>query len=213
VIAEICFFAYNEAVVIPYRGALHLICTAMQNNTHAHLLLVDDDADTRSIYAEFLKEAGFDVQEAGDGLEGLEKANQIAPDLIVTGIIMPRLDGFGLVEALKRNVITAHIPVVFLSHLGREEDQLRSKQIGVKDFIVRDMTSPNEVVSRIKAMLNDTEYMLGIDPFNYDAAKFANDFNLNPDFLCSERENGKLVLKVRLREASSRKFDAELTCL
>ncbi len=183
------------------------------SNKRIRILLIDDDADTRSLYSEFLRAADFELEEAGDGLEGLEKANQIRPDVIITGIIMPRMDGFGLVDALKKNVVTASIPVVFISHLGREEDQKRAKEIGVRDFIVRDMTPPSEVISRIKALFTATEYLIGIDPFNYDAAKFARDFNLNPDFLCSERENGKLVLRLHLRDAGDRRFDAELTCV
>lgn len=181
-------------------------------NRHKRILLIDDDKETRELYAEFLRAAGFEVQEAADGLEGLEKVNQIAPDVIITGIIMPRMDGFGLVDALKKNVMTAHIPVVFLSHLGREEDQKRAAEIGVKDFIIRDMTPPNDVISRIKALFASTEYLIGIDPFNYDAAKLARDFNLNSDFLCSEKEGGKLVLRLRLRDDASRRFDADLTC-
>lgn len=197
-------FSYNERET--------LIPVNMQNK-NLRILLVDDDTNTRELYAEFLRSAGFEIQEANDGLEGLEKANQIAPDVIITGIIMPRMDGFGLVEALKKNVTTAHTPVVFLSHLGREEDQKRAKELGVKDFIVRDMTPPIEVISRIRALLISTEYLIGIDPFNYDAAKLARDFNLNPDFLCSEGDNGKLALRLRLRDASAKRFDADLTCV
>lgn len=182
-------------------------------NKQIRILLIDDDVDTRSLYAEFLRAANFEVVEASDGLEGLEMANQIRPDVIITGIIMPRMDGFGLTEALKKNVVTVNIPVVFISHLGREEDQSRAKELGVRDFIVRDMTPPAEVISRIKVLFTATEYLIGIDPFNYDAAKFARDFNLNPDFLCSERENGKLVLRLHSRDVSSQRFDAELTCV
>ncbi len=182
------------------------------DSKHTRVLLVDDDLATREMYAEFLRAAGFEIFEASDGLEGLEKVNQIPPDVIITGIIMPRMDGYGLVDALKKSVATADIPVIFLSHLGREEDDKRAIEIGVKDFIIRDMTPPVEVINRVKVVLSAAEYVLGIDPFNYDAAKFARDFNLNPDFLCSERDNGKLVLKLRLREGSTQRFDAELSC-
>ena len=69
-------------------------------NKHLSILLIDDDLDTRTLYAEFLRGAGFGIREAGDGLEGLEMVSQIMPDVIITGIIMPRLDGFGLAPTI-----------------------------------------------------------------------------------------------------------------
>jgi two-component system chemotaxis response regulator CheY len=185
----------------------------MNENKKLRILLVDDDLETREIYAEFLRAAGFEMFEAGDGLEGLEKVNQIPPDAIITGIIMPRMDGFGFVEALKKNVSTAHIPVIFLSHLGREEDQTRATEIGVKDFIVRGMVPPTEVISRIKTIISSKEYLIGIDSFDYDAEKLARDLHISSDFVCTEKENGRLVLKLRLKDGAERRFDAELTCI
>lgn len=187
----------------------------MQNTKGKHLriLVVDDDIETREIYVEFIRTAGYEVVEAGDGLEGLEKANQLPPDLIITGIIMPRMDGFGLIEALKKNVATAHIPVVCLSHLGREEDQKRAKELGAKDFIVRDMTPPNEVLDRIREVFSTVEYLIGIDPFDFDAEKLARDLHFSPDYVCPEKEGGRLVLRLKLRDSAERRFDAELTCI
>ena len=62
-------------------------------------------------------------------------------------------------------------------------------------------------------MFSAREYLIGIDPFNLDAAKLAEDFNLNPDFLCSEKEGGKIVLKLRLKDSEAKRFDAEITCV
>jgi CheY-like chemotaxis protein len=68
------------------------------------ILLVDDDVDTRSMYAEVFRMSGFDVREANDGLEGLEMANQIVPQVVLAGIIMPRMDGFQFVEGTKKDI-------------------------------------------------------------------------------------------------------------
>ena len=62
------------------------------------MLLVDDDVDTQSLYAEVFRAAGFEVREAKDGLEGLDMATAERPDVVFTGIIMPRMDGFALTE-------------------------------------------------------------------------------------------------------------------
>lgn len=178
------------------------------------LLFVDDDANTRSLYAEALRAVNFDVREGNDGLDGLKMVNESAPDIIVTGIIMPRMDGFGFVEELQKNIATAHIPVIFVSHLGREEDRVRAAALGVKGFLLRDMTSPNDMIKHINDILTSKEYVLGIDAFNFDAAKFAQDFSLNPDFVCpEEKAGGRVVLKLRQHDGNAKRFDAELTCV
>lgn len=178
------------------------------------LLIVDDDVNTRSLYADALRAVNFDVREGNDGLEGLEKATQDVPDIIVTGIIMPRMDGFQFFEALRKNVTTAGVPVIFLSHLGREEDAKRATALGAKAFLIRDMTSPNDMIARINGILTSKEYVLGIDPFNFDAAKFAADFDLNADFVCSDKKpGGRIVLKLRSHDGDAKRFDAEIACV
>lgn len=177
------------------------------------VLLIDDDDDTRSLYAEVLRNAGFSLREAKDGLEGLEMINQEKPDIVFTGIIMPRMDGFLLAETLKKNVATASIPVVFSSHLGREEDERRAKELGVKKFIVQGMTSPNEVVRIIKSLLMNTEYFISIDPRALDAQKLARELGINTSYLCSENGGQKFALKLSLKDPHTRTFDAELVCI
>ncbi len=172
------------------------------------VLLIDDDANSRGLYAEVFRAAHFDVREANDGLEGLEMANQIVPNVILSGIIMPRMDGFQLVEALRKNVSTADVPVMFLSHLGREEDAARSKSLGVKDFIVQSMVSPAEVVSRVKNVLENKEYCVNIDPHSLDAERLSRELGINEDLRTPD--GGKWVLRLRLRSLDKQQFDAEL---
>jgi len=177
------------------------------------VLLVDDDENSRTLYAESLRAVNFEVVEAKDGLEGLELATKHAPNITVSGIIMPRMDGFQLVESLKKNVSTMHIPVLFLSHLGRGEDEKRAKELGVANFLLRDMTTPNEMVEAINACLVSDTYVLGIDAFNFDAEKFAKAFNLNTDFICSEEKpGGRITLTLKKNKKGDRSFDAEVTC-
>ncbi|MFZ2187674.1 MAG: response regulator [Candidatus Moraniibacteriota bacterium] len=177
------------------------------------VLMVDDDQETRSLYADALRAVNFKVSEGTDGLEGLELANKDVPDLIITGIIMPRMDGFQFLEALKKNVVTAAVPVMILSHLGREEDQKHAAELGVKDFMIRDMTTPNDMIEQINARLVSKDYVLGIDAFSFDAARFAKDFDLNPDFVCPEaKAGGRIVLTLRKSKDGAKRFDAEITC-
>lgn len=176
------------------------------------VVLADDDADTRSLYADVLREAGFDVREAQDGLEALEQISQMIPDIVASGIIMPRMDGFTLVESLKKNVNTMSLPVMFLSHLGREEDEARAKVLGVKDFFVTTMTPPHEIIGRIKGLLTSSDYLIIPNPYELDAQRLAQDFGLNRDFLCSDGGE-KLAIKLRLKDARSKRFEAEIVCI
>ncbi|MGB2790998.1 MAG: response regulator [Candidatus Moraniibacteriota bacterium] len=177
------------------------------------MLLVDDDTDTRSLYAEVFQAAGFEVREAKDGLEGLEMATSDRPDVVFTGIIMPRMDGFALTEALRSNVVTSSIPIAFSSHLGRQEDQQRAKELGVDEFIVRDVVTPNEAVARIQSLVSHSEYMIAFDIRALDAQKLAADLRLNPNFLCSENGGRQFALRLKVKNTSTRTFEAEFVCI
>lgn len=174
-----------------------------------HILLVDDDLDTRSMYAEVFRMSGFEVREANDGVEGMEKASEIVPDVVLSGIIMPRMDGFQFVEALKKNISTANVPVLFISHLGRQEDEVKAREIGVKDFIVRDMTTPVEVVTRIKAAVSSTDYVIEFDIRTPEAGRLFESVDMDVTLPCV---SGKPVFRLRLKDKERKIFEAELLC-
>lgn len=180
------------------------------SNEQVRILLVDDDADTRDVYANFFTDSGFLVEEAENGLDGLERIQVTKPDIVISGIIMPKMDGFTLVQALKQNIETAKIPIVFLSHLGRQEDQYRSKDLGVDDFIVRDTTPLPEVLSRVKALLSSMEYIVAVEPNSFDAKRFAADMGMPENFASPDGVNGRYVLRLRLVDASRRRFGGEI---
>lgn len=173
-----------------------------------NVLLVDDNAEVRGLYADIFRQAGFDVREANDGLEGLEMANQIVPDIILSGIIMPRMDGFQLVETLRKNVTTGSVPIIFLSHLGREEDEARARELKVDDFIVQGMVSPVETLQRVKNLLENKTYIVNIDPHSLDAERLLKDLGLDENL--NTPDGGRWVLRLRLRSLEKKQFDAEL---
>ncbi|MFA6383252.1 MAG: response regulator [Parcubacteria group bacterium] len=183
----------------------------MAEDKKIKILIIDDDDATRSLYAEVFKRHGFDVAEAVDGVEGLDKASINIPDVIFTGIIMPRMDGFALMEALKKNMVTSSIPVAVSSHMGREEDQKRAKELGAGDFIPRDMNTPNEVVERIKVMLNLAKYKIKFYTDELDALKLAQDMHLNEKFQCASC-GGEAILSLHLKEVASHEFIAKFVC-
>jgi CheY-like chemotaxis protein len=177
------------------------------------ILLVDDDIMTREMYAEVFKNADYEVIEAGDGVEGLDIASKELPDVIFTGIVMPRMDGFTMMEALNKTVITANIPVIISSHMGREEDQRRANLLGAKEFIMRDVTSPNEVLDKVGALLvrEGGAYIIDFNAYALDAQKLARDLNLNLNYQCLECDE-KLVLKLKLTDAKNKIFETRFVC-
>lgn len=179
-------------------------------NEKSRVLLVDDDAETRDIYAQFLRENGFIVEEAGNGLEALQRMESMNPDLVMSGIIMPKMDGFTLVQTLKQDVRTVNIPIVFLSHLGRQEDEHRSKEFGVDDFIVRDTTPLKEVVARIRALISAVEYIVAIDPTSFDAKRFASDMGIAENYVSPDGANGRYVFRLRMVDAVQKRFSGEI---
>ena len=170
------------------------------NIKNKKVLLVDDDVFTREMYADVFRQSGYAVIEASDGVEGVDMATKERPDVIFTGIVMPRMDGFTLIETLKKNTITASIPVFMSSHLGREEDRKRADTLGVKDFIVRDFTTPAEVVNIVSSVFSaGGEYVVDFDKYNLDAQRLARNLRLNENFQCLEC-NESVLLKLRVGE-------------
>ncbi|TAK96405.1 response regulator [Patescibacteria group bacterium] len=181
-------------------------------NKKLKILLVDDDSDTRDMYAAVFEKAGFQVLEAKDGLVGVEVATKDLPDVIFSGIIMPRMDGYTMMEALKKNVATASIPVVISSHLGREEDQQKANLHGAKDFIVRGFTTPNQVVQRVKKILaKGGVYHIEFSPYSLDAQEMARELHLPENYQCLECHE-RMVLTLRPQDRKELVFDATLYC-
>lgn len=177
------------------------------------ILLVDDDVELRETYADIFKEANYEVFEAGDGLEGLDAATAKLPDIIFTGIVMPRMDGFSMIEALKKTVMTSSIPIVISSHMGREEDRQRADTLGVKDFIIRGTTPPKEVVERISSLFVRVsgEYQIEFSPSEIDAQKLARELGFKPNFQCLKCDK-KMVLDLKLTNQKDKIFEAKFVC-
>jgi two-component system chemotaxis response regulator CheY len=140
------------------------------------ILVIDDDESVRTMYSHVFRDANFQVIEAENGLEGLDKATTENPDVVFTGIIMPKMDGFSMMEAMKKNVVTASIPVVISSHMGREEDRQKANVLGARYFFVKGYTTPKEIVEKVRSLfLGGKEYRLELNNYSMDAQKLAQD--------------------------------------
>jgi CheY-like chemotaxis protein len=183
----------------------------MTTKNSKKILIVDDHEETRETYVNLFKRGGFEVIEAKDGIEGLDRAtSEEGIDAIFTGIVMPRMDGFQMIEALKKNTATSGIPVFMNSHLGREDDREKALDMGLKDFIVRGMTPPSEIVKKILYQIGNRSYMIKVDPFEMDGQQLIQDLNLPDDLICDNCGSG-LSIKLNYQNEEDG-FHAKLTC-
>ena len=118
---------------------------------YSRILLVDDSSTSRMIIKRCFEMAGFfdcEFVEADDGLTGLSALNDIAVDLIVTDLKMPRMDGNTFIKKLKRRDKTSGIPVVVISSIGNEYEKNKLKEMGVLGVIEKPV-SPEKLIETI----------------------------------------------------------------
>lgn len=116
------------------------------------ILLVDDNRDMRE-YLERLLRGRYDVTLAENGRVALEKAAKNPPDLVLSDVMMPEMDGFKLLAALRKTAATAAIPVILLSARAGEEAPLEGMEAGADDYLVKPFTA-RELLARVKAHIN-----------------------------------------------------------
>ncbi len=117
----------------------------------ARILLVDDNADMREYVGRLLAER-WQVETAADGAAGLELARARPPDLVLTDVMMPGLDGFGLLRELRADERTRNVPVIILSARAGEEAHVEGLRAGANDYLVKPF-SARELVARVESQL------------------------------------------------------------
>lgn len=128
---------------------------AERNLRRRRVLLVDDDVSIRLICSLNLRAAAFEVTEAADGLQALEQATRHPPDLILSDLRMPGLDGFALAEALRHDEATRAVPVVFLSGETGVAERLRAYALGVAGFVTKPF-DPVALVALLSGVIERT---------------------------------------------------------
>jgi adenylate cyclase len=122
------------------------------NASLTHLVVIDDDTETKRLLVRLLTQQGYQVHEAASGQQGLEVIAQVAPELILLDILLPDLDGYTLCEQLKANPLTEAIPVIFLSSLADSLDKIKAFQSGAADYIAKPFAL-QEVLVRVENQL------------------------------------------------------------
>ncbi|MEL6553359.1 MAG: response regulator transcription factor [Cyanobacteria bacterium J06621_11] len=116
------------------------------------ILIVDDDSTLRAALTRYLQDRGFAVRNAVSGLEGFNRFLQDIPDLIVSDVVMPEMDGFELCTRVRATDSGRLVPFIFLSGRCDLEDRIQGHSIGADDYLVKPF-HPRELIAKIEAQL------------------------------------------------------------
>lgn len=119
----------------------------------AKILIIEDDRYISKMYQLKLSLDGFDVQVADNGRIGIEKVKEFKPDIILTDILMPEMDGFEVIKQVKSDEELKTIPILIMSNLGQEDHIQKGLELGALGYIVKSQYTPSKVVEKIKEIL------------------------------------------------------------
>lgn len=117
------------------------------------ILLVEDDTFLAGMYVTKLSLEHFQVALATDGRQGVKMAKDEKPDLVLLDIVLPKLDGFQVLSAIRKDQNTAKIPVILLTNLGQKSDVDRGLALGANDYLIKAHFLPSEVIAKVKKLI------------------------------------------------------------
>jgi signal transduction histidine kinase/DNA-binding response OmpR family regulator/ligand-binding sensor domain-containing protein len=121
------------------------------------VLVVEDNADLRVYIREFLA-TNYAVHEAGDGREGFERATEIIPDIVISDVMMPEMDGVELCRALKQDVRTSHVPVILLTARAGTDSKIEGLETGADDYVTKPFDA-KELLARVKNLIESRKQL------------------------------------------------------
>ncbi len=119
------------------------------------ILVVEDDDVLRDVLMEKLKTAGYEAIGAEDGEVAIQKIKENKPDMILLDILMPKKDGMEVLEEMHVDEEMKNIPVIVISNSGQPVEIERAKSLGAKDFLVKAIFDPSEVLAKVENILNE----------------------------------------------------------
>ena len=117
------------------------------------ILIIEDDKFLRELIVRKLKDEKYQIVEASDGEEGLEKAKKEIPDLVLLDLILPGIDGFEVLSKIKEEHALSSVPVIILSNLGQREEVEKGLKMGAVDYLIKAHFTPGEIIEKIKTVL------------------------------------------------------------
>src|SRR4029077_1649291 len=143
----------RAAADTPTAADLQDLSELLQHGENHLVLLADDNLDMRRYVERLLRAAGYRVESAADGETALAAARALKPDLVLSDVMMPRLDGFGLVAAMRADEATKDTPVILLSARAGEEAKVGGLRAGAADYLIKPF-SARELLARIETNLH-----------------------------------------------------------
>lgn len=116
------------------------------------ILIIEDEPDIQELLAAYLRDAGYEIVIAGDGVEALAQFQQGAFDMILLDLMLPKIDGFGVCELIRRE---SSVPILMLTALDGEQEQLRGFQMEIDDYVTKPFSMPI-LLQKIRAILRRT---------------------------------------------------------
>ncbi len=117
------------------------------------LLIIEDEEVLLSLLQKKLIAEGYDVSIAENGAIGLEVMRKVMPDLVLLDIVMPKKDGFQVMEEMREDESLKNIPVVIISNSGQEVELERAKELGARDWLIKTEFDPMEVIEKVKKQI------------------------------------------------------------
>ena len=118
----------------------------------AQILIVDDSPTEAHVLKGMLEKNGFEIETAENGTEGIERARELKPDLILMDVVMPGLNGFQATRQLTKDPETSHIPVIIVTTKDQETDRVWGMRQGAKDFLTKPVAEKT-LMEKINAVL------------------------------------------------------------
>ncbi|MDD4607015.1 MAG: response regulator [Patescibacteria group bacterium] len=129
-----------------------------QEILNARVLIIEDDVSLLKFYQQRFEADGFkNVDTAMYGEEGIEKIEQQKPDIILLDLILPKMNGFAVLEKIKERKETAQIPVLVTTNLAHDEDKQRAEILKADEYLIKSDYDPDQIVSKVKKYL--AEYL------------------------------------------------------
>lgn len=119
------------------------------------VLVIDDSKTIRELLRSVMEQAGFEFASAVDGVDGVERYAQMRPDIVITDINMPKLDGYGVIEAIRKGQIDNQVPILVLTTESGDRLKARARDAGATGWIVKpfDDVSLVSVIRRVTGMV------------------------------------------------------------
>jgi len=127
---------------------------ANTEKTKIHVLIVEDDVFLANIYKTKFDMEGFKVSTSENGEAGLNDVKKKKPDIVLLDILLPKMDGFVVLEKLKADPEVKSIPVILLTNLGQKDDVQKGLEMGAADYLIKAHFKPSEVVEKVRKILN-----------------------------------------------------------